>query len=357
MRKINTPNIIIIALLVFISCQRELYFTDIPSSGTLKSNISGDCLPSSVHGFYKAATEITNDNFIEVTADIKTPGLFTIVSDTVNGYYFFAAGKFEKKGISTVQLLCTGKPIIGGTNIFTIKYDTSICKITIVADTVGGSSGGGGGTPAVYTLGGSPTDCAPFVLSGSFIADYPLNNLVNTAQVEVNVTSIGNYSISTNTVNGIKFSASGTFINIGIQTIYLRGTGTPSSAGKYLYAASGGGHTCNFFVETEPHGKFTFSGAPGNCLPVTVEGVYKMGDILTTANKVTIEVNVVSTGSYIISTDNHDGFSFYATGKFVTTGLQNVVLQASPAIPSDSGIFSFTAQPNDSTCRFIVNVL
>jgi hypothetical protein len=356
MRKVITSTAAIIALIIFYSCQRELYFTDIPSSGTLKSNSSGDCLPSSIHGVYKAVTEITNDNFIEVTTDIKTTGLFTILSDTVNGYYFFAAGKFEKKGINNVRVQCTGKPITGGTNIFTIKYDTSICKIVIVADTIGGSSGGGG-TQAVYTLGGSPNDCTPFVLSGTYIADYPLNNQLNTAQLEVIVTSIGNYAISTNVVNGIRFSASGTFTNTGIQTIYLRGTGTPSSAGKYLYAASGGGRTCNFFVETEPHSKFTFSGAPGNCLPVLVEGVYKMSDILTAANKVTIQVNVLSTGSYIISTDNQDGFSFYAIGKFVTTGLQNVVLQALPTAPSDSGTFSFTAQPNDSTCRFIVNVL
>jgi hypothetical protein len=357
MPKIKIFIINITALIIFSSCQRELFFPEVDSAGTLKSNGTGDCLPSTLHGVYKAASAVTTDNYLEVNTDVTSAGLYNIVSDTVNGYFFSARGKFEKKGVYTVQLTCKGTPVAKGTNIFTIKYGSSICKIAIVADSTVILTGIDTTLYAAYTLGGNPNDCSPVLINGLYIADYALGNL-NTVKIQVNVTTTGSYTITTDTVNGIKFSATGRFTNTGVQTVDLKGSGVPTADGKYFYSVSGrGGQRCSFLLEVAKRGKFTFSGAPGDCQPFTVEGIYKSGTALTAANKVIIQVDVFSIGEYILSTDFKNGFSFYAAGVFTSTGIQNVVMTASFTEPLDSGTFTFTPQPNTSTCRFSVPVL
>lgn len=353
---------LICLLFFFANCQHELYFPEAVSEGTLKSDITGDCLPSKVNGIFTKLTELTSANSIEVTASVTAVGSFEIVSDTINGYSFFAKGKFDQKGLNSVILVSEGKPLEGGTDVFTIKYGNSTCKLAIVVDTPGGGGGGGSGggiTDATYVLGGDPNNCTGFLLSGTYIADYSLNSLTNHVVIDVNVITTGNYTISTPLVNGYKYSASGTFLNTGNQKLHLKGSGTPQIAGSDTFFAMGNGVAtkCSFTVLVLPHAKFNFSGAPGNCLPVTVGGIYHVGSALDNSNKVTLQVDVLTTGSYIIATDMQDGFSFFATGSFSTLGIQNLVMQASYTDPFVAGDFTFTPQPNISTCRFKVTVL
>jgi len=82
---------------------------------------------------------------------------------------------------------------------------------------------------------------------GTYIVGTALT-AANTAVINVNVTSPGIYNISTTTVNGISFSATGTFNITGPQQVTLNGTGTPTAAGTFNYPVSGGGNTCSFPV-------------------------------------------------------------------------------------------------------------
>jgi hypothetical protein len=71
----------------------------------------------------------------------------------------------------------------------------------------------------------------------------------NTVTLNVNVTAIGTWSVSTApAVNGIVFTGSGTFTATGAQTITLTGSGTPSAAGSFNFPVTVGGSTCNFSV-------------------------------------------------------------------------------------------------------------
>jgi len=68
--------------------------------------------------------------------------------------------------------------------------------------------GGKGG--AVFTFVGAPGECTQSVVSGNFYIDTPLNSN-NTVTLTVDVTTVGSYNISTNTVHGISFSATENF--------------------------------------------------------------------------------------------------------------------------------------------------
>jgi len=72
--------------------------------------------------------------------------------------------------------------------------------------------------------------------------------------IEVNVTSVGAYTISTDTINGYYFSTSGTFISNGIHNIDLAGSGIPVAAqtDNFTVTASNGGGTCTFGITVEP---------------------------------------------------------------------------------------------------------
>ncbi|MCX6251814.1 MAG: hypothetical protein NTX61_13810 [Bacteroidetes bacterium] len=87
--------------------------------------------------------------------------------------------------------------------------------------------------------------CSSAVISGAYVAGVALTSF-NTVGVNVNVTSIGAYTIYTNTVNGYSFSASGNFTATGTQNVILLGTGTPGATGINTFMVTFGTSTCNF---------------------------------------------------------------------------------------------------------------
>jgi len=235
MKIIRLTAVLIATFTAFISCQKQLDFeTGGVSAGTLKKNPAGDCLPVTVNGVFKVDSVLTNNNYVDVQVDVTIAGTFNVKSDTVNGYSFSKTGSVGK-GVNTIRLYASGKPLAAGTNIFTIKYGSSICTFTIVVNT----------NPAVYSLGGSPGSCTGFVISGTFTDRVALTT-ANTVTLSVNVISIGAYTISTDTVNGVSFTASGTFTVASPQTVILRGSGTPTIGGTFNFSVSGNTNSCSF---------------------------------------------------------------------------------------------------------------
>ncbi len=113
------------------------------------------------------------------------------------------------------------------------------------------NGGGGGGTTAVGTLGAVAGTCTPVSVEGDYIQGTSLS-ASNTAQVEVNITTIGTYTITTNIVNGVSFSATGTFSVTGMQNVILNGAGTPVNAGNHSFTVTFGASTCIFPVTFLP---------------------------------------------------------------------------------------------------------
>lgn len=215
-----------------------------------------------------------------------------------------------------------------------------------------------GGVPtglAIFTLSGGNADCTGALLNGSYKKGVALGT-ANTVVLQVEVDSVGVYTIITNTVNGIRFSATGIFSVTGLQTVTLTGTGTPTEAG--VFGFSTGASSCSFDVTVEPDGGssggsavYTFSGGTGSCTGAVVAGTYTQGTALGSTNTVSLQVDVSTAGTYTIASTAANGVVFNGSGSFTTTGIQNVVLTGS-GTPGAAGDFNFTA--GTSGCVFVV---
>lgn len=209
---------------------------------------------------------------------------------------------------------------------------------------------------AVYTFSGGTGNCTSPVINGTYMAGLVLT-AANTVQISVDVAEPGDYSITTNTTNGISFSASGTLDNTGLQIITLIASGTPTSSGTYSFQPNSNG--CIFpltVLPAAPPAVCTLAGAPGNCAPITVNGVYEVGSALGAGNTAQIQVDVTTAGSYSVVTPSLNGVIFSASGLFTTTGPQTVTLTGT-GTPTASGTFSYSPTINTvSTCTFTVLV-
>ncbi len=111
----------------------------------------------------------------------------------------------------------------------------------------------------------------------------------NTITLPVNVTALGSYTINTNTVDGISFSASGTFTATGNQNVTLQGTGTPSSTAvktMTITSDSKGGvsTTCTVnVIVVVPKKKLLAIGAGPNGCGYNVSGTSPSGMVIKTA--------------------------------------------------------------------------
>ncbi len=192
-------------------------------------------------GSYVAGQILVAANTVLTNVNVTQAGTYDLGTDTVNGIYFRSAGVFTTAGVQSITLVGTGTPIAAGTFNYKLNNGSTTCTFSITVT----SSGGGGS--AVYTLGGSPSNCTGVTLAGTYQQGVTLSG--NTVKVDVTVTAIGTYSITVAGVNGVSFSATGSFTTTGPQQLTLQGTGTPTASGPFNYIISGpGGTTCTFTV-------------------------------------------------------------------------------------------------------------
>lgn len=160
--------------------------------------------------------------------------------------------------------------------------------------------------PASKTL-SATLNCNSKIVNGLYKKGVNLND-DNYINIEVNVVELSDntadnrYSVSTNNVNGYQFSATGTFTQIGKQTIKLIGTGTPLNTGRNNFTISYGSQTCNIDVEVSENqvkepiviGSAMGGSSSGKGSPFTIDSwfgkkswsamIYKKGDINASGN-------------------------------------------------------------------------
>jgi hypothetical protein len=357
MKRFKHPLLLFTMMLaVLVGCQKEVSFEQPvvnPSAGSLKKDAFGDCSPALVKGTYKTNTALGDTNYVDIEVMVTKAGNYTIFTDTVNNYSFKATGTFTSAGPTTVRLKGSGNPTAVGADDFTVYYDTSICFFTVPV--IAGPPPSG--NPASFTLAGAPNACGSFTPNGNYVLNTALNS-TNTVTVGVNVTAIGTYTITTNTINGFSFSGSGNFTSTGAQTVVLNGAGTPSAAGASNFIVTAGSSTCTFSINvsaTPPaNAVFTFAGAPGACGSFTPQGTYTAGTPLNATNTVTVGVNVTTIGAYTITTNTVNGITFSKTGTFTVTGPQTVVLNGS-GTPTAAGTPNFSVSSGTiPSCSFSV---
>lgn len=335
----------------FVSCQKEL---SIENDGPDPSAVAvftfagspGACTVATSAGYYASATDLTTDNTVTIQVTVAKTGTYSVTTNVVNGYSFAATGSFTTTGVQTVILKGSGTPIAEGSDVFTPHAGTVAgCTFSIAVSTP---------APAVYTMAGAPDACSNSTVNGVYGINLPLTN-TNTVSVQVNVTSPGTYTLTTNTVAGMTFSKSGTFAATGVQTVILNGTGTPTTAGANVFTPQIGTSSCTFTVDVTGPAVYTMAGAPNACSNAVVNGTYELNKPLTAANTVTVQVNVTTIGSYTLSTNTVAGMTFSKSGSFISTGVQNVVLDGS-GTPGNSGANIITPQAGTSSCTFTVDV-
>ncbi|MET0636515.1 MAG: hypothetical protein ABWZ25_10840 [Chitinophagaceae bacterium] len=306
-------------LLVLINaCQKEFSREngDIEAEGTLQSDVTGDCLPKTVAGSFEATVALDDSNYIDVSVNVTAPGIYTITTDTINGFYFSATGRFTSTGLTTVRLNGSGTPIADGTDIFVVSFGGSTCAIAVV--TVPEGAGG----PAVFTLTGAPGDCTTPNIEGVYSTGIQLNAATHYIEVKVNVTTIGTYNITTNTANGITFSGTGTFGSTGDAIVTLAGSGEPLASGVTELAVEGV-QACAFTVNVIGEAEYAI-----DCQSKFINGYYEVGVELDGTHTVEVGINVGTPGAYSI-TGTLNGMTFSSVGEFMDAGFHPVVLQGS----------------------------
>ncbi len=92
----------------------------------------------------------------------------------------------------------------------------------------------------------------------------------------------------------------------------------------------------------------------GNCLPITVNGTYKVDSVLTDKNFIEVDVEVSFPGTYDIISDTVNGYFFHQTGN-VNKGTSTISLYATGK-PIAAGLNNFIAKYGTSTCNFSITV-
>jgi hypothetical protein len=344
---------------LFSACQKDLNPEYGIATGTLAKDAAGDCAPITVNGNYEKNVLLNGNNYVDVQVNFTNVGNYKITSDTVNGYSFKAAGVVGLTGNTTIRLQGTGKPLFGGTDVFKIRFDStgaSTCEVNI---TVAGASAG----PAIFTLGATSGACTGFVLgTGSYNPGVAMGD-TNTVTLNVNVTQVGTYNITTTstTANGIVFTGTGNLPNLGSATIKLTAQGIPTNtvAAVGTYNVTVGTSTCSFnisFNAPPPPATYTVTCAS---TVVNAAGVFQAGTAFTANEKVTLSVNATTAGSYNIATNNQNGVVFQAAGNLVV-GTNTVVLKAASPnnIPTAAGLFTYSFSNNGgATCTFPITYI
>ena len=126
--------VFVLGVLVLAACSKELSYEgpDTPAEGTMQSALTGDCLPKTVTGIYKVAVPLVADSkTISVAVNVSTTGTYLVTTDTVNGFFFNATGRFTSPGTNTVKLRSNGTPFAAGVNNFRISFDSTFCDVQV----------------------------------------------------------------------------------------------------------------------------------------------------------------------------------------------------------------------------------
>jgi hypothetical protein len=218
------------------------------------------------------------------------------------------------------------------------------------------------GGMAVGTLRDSLADCKPITIRGLYFADSTVTDS-NYVVVQVNITTPGSYVISTDRQNGLSFRDSGYFSSAGIINVKLKATGRPLLPVTSDFTVTFDTSFCLFSIAVlpktggggGPQAAYTLAGTATNCSGAVVQGTYTTSTALGAGNRVNLQVNVTTPGTYSLATTTTNGITFSGSGSFTTTGIQTVTLQGSGR-PTTAGATQVPVATGGTSCQFTVNV-
>lgn len=238
---IGKPLLILTTVItLFFACTKETSSDEVPTpiipvtataTGTLKTDsLTKDCLPSNVSGVYIVGNKLTSLNYLEITVNIKKTGTYSITTPLVNGYYYTASGTVKDSGLNTIKLIGVGTPVAAGVNTFAVNFSGTTCYISVTVAPVF--------IPTNFIF-----DCSGTKLNGNYYADSSVN-ASNSITLPVTVSSLGSYTITSDSVNGITFRSTGIFTSTGKQNVTLAASGKPLVIGTFNYNIKSDSTTC-----------------------------------------------------------------------------------------------------------------
>lgn len=194
-----------------------------------------DCANAVVNGSYMQAVPISAANSITLPINVTATGNTTISTTQVNGISFTTGPIIlSALGQQNVILLASGTPtngVLTTLNLTGTPGATGICSIEVPVSS----------QPVAYVM-----TCSSIATTGSYAPGLAMST-ANTMTVNVSATYPGNWSITTDTQNGVYFSGSGT-LTTGTNTLTLQANGTPASGGVYTFTltsnSASGSTTC-----------------------------------------------------------------------------------------------------------------
>lgn len=200
-----------------------------------------NCTQAIVAGGYKQDEAMTASNTVTLKVNVQATGETTIRTNTVGGIYFTSGPlSFDTLGDRDVVLTAVGTPTTPGINTFTLDAVAGMIATCSFDVTVTGQ-------PVAYSL-----TCSSIVLGGTYAPNVAMT-AANKMTISVNVQYPGAYSITTNEVNGVTFSAVGNFTLTGVQEVTLVASGMGVSGGTHRYTITTnsalGANTCNKNVD------------------------------------------------------------------------------------------------------------
>lgn len=106
---------------------------------------------------------------------------------------------------------------------------------------------------------------------------------------------------------------------------------------------------------TTAHGSLQ-SDVTDECLPKTVGGSYIARKVLNDSNFIEIEINISKAGTYTISSDTVNGYSFHGNGNLTATGVNRIKLKGQGS-PTVAGTNTFLIRFDSTFCYVQVTVL
>lgn len=192
------------------------------------------------------------------------------------------------------------------------------------------------------TLSGAPSNCSNIQLLGAYAASLPTDSS-DKVIIEMNFTKAGTYNISTDTLNGIYFSNSGTVSTTGTTSITLFANGTPTGTGAFIYTVKFKGSACSFTCDI-------LTLAPSNgtdYFPTTANSFWKYASSNPAAQPKDTLRNLSTNNIFTINTDSYNLFTssnsaavdslFFrkVTGEYHQFGDMDIAGVASNVVPAD----------------------
>ena len=223
------------------------------------------CTGAVLTGTFMESLPTASNNTASIDLTVASGGNYSLTTPVVNGVSFSSTGSLTT-GNTGVTLTATGTPTAAGTFNYIVSGAGTSCTFSVTYEPLA--------SPATFVFTGAPADCSGATLSGTYTAGLATSQS-NTANININVATIGSYNVSTPQVNGVSFQGTGLINSAGNQTLVLYAVGVPAIAGTFNYTISGSGSSCTFSV--------TYDGAPTNFITCNIDGVFTTFNIGSTA--------------------------------------------------------------------------